>query len=179
MVTMVRLARTLAPNAMRPAGRDWSLYHPRCLLVGRQAPVWSELIDQVRQMLTKASQQIVHAQAGLLAQCIERVAAERIRQILRRDLLIRAGADPGLRDAPMSVVLEFFYDVAEAAAEHAASRSPTEHAAQSAGEEVTQAAAGPCPAATWHAAWLAAKQSAKDIAEVTAQTAGTRSAAWR
>ena len=56
-------------------------------------------------MLSKASQQIVHAQAGLLAQGIERVAAERIRQILRRDLLIRAGADPGLRGAPMSVVL--------------------------------------------------------------------------
>src|SRR5215471_8396051 len=130
-------------------------------------------------MLTKASQQIVHAQAGLLAQCIERVAAERIRQILRRDLLIRTGADPGLRGAPMSVVLEFFYDVPEAAAEHAASRSPTEHAAQSAGEEVTQTAAGPCPAATWHAAWLAAKQSAKNIVQPTARSAGTRCAAGR
>src|SRR5947207_3236551 len=65
------------------------------------------------------------------------------------------------------------------AAEHAASRSPTEHAAQSAGEEVTQAAAGPCPAATWHAAWLAAKQSAKDIVQPTARSAGTRCAAGR
>src|SRR6516162_5722913 len=179
IVMMARLARTLAPNAMRPAGRDWSLHHPPRLLVGRQAPVWGELIDQVRQMLTEASQQLVHAQAGVLAQCIERVAAERIRQILGRDLLVRAGADPGLRDAPMSVVLEFFYDVAEAAAEHAASRSPTEHAAQSAGEEVTQAAAGPCPGATRHAAWLAAKQSAKDIVQPTARSAGTRCAAGR
>src|SRR6266849_9326233 len=95
MAMMARLARTLAPNALRSAGRDWSLYHPRRLLVARQAPVWSELIDQVRQMLTKASQQIVHAQAGLLAQCIERVAAELICRILRRDLLVLAGADPG------------------------------------------------------------------------------------
>src|ERR1700730_16630264 len=105
MGMIARLARTLAPNAMRPAGRDWSLHHPCRLLVGWHAPVWGELIDQVRQMLTEAGQQIVHAQAGLLTQCIERVAAERICQILRRDLLIRAGADPGLRGAPMSVVL--------------------------------------------------------------------------
>src|SRR5215813_5155062 len=123
-------------------------------------------------MLTQASEQIVHAQAGLLAQRIERIAAERIRQILGRDVLVRAGADPGLRDAAMSAVLQFFYDVPEAAAQHAA---------QSAGEEVTQAAtglgAGAC--ATRHAARLAAEQSAEDIAEVSARTAGTHSAAWR
>jgi len=63
------------------------------------------LIDQVWQMLTQASEQIIHAQAGLLAQCVERIAPERIRQILGRDVLIRAGADPGLRDAAMSAVL--------------------------------------------------------------------------
>jgi hypothetical protein len=74
-------------------------------LLGRQPTIRCELIDQVWQMLTKASEQIVHAQAGLLAQCVERIAAERIRQILGRDLLIRAGADPGLRDAAMSAVL--------------------------------------------------------------------------
>src|SRR6516165_10535237 len=179
MVMMARLARTLAPNAMRPAGRDWSLYHPPRLLVGRQAPVWRELIDQVRQMLTKASQQLVHAQAGLLAQRIEGVAAERIRQILGRDLLVRAGADPGLRDATMSAVLQFFYDVAEAAAEHAASRGATEHTAQSAGEEVTQAAAGLCPGASRHAAWLAAEQPAEDIFEPPARSACTHWGAGR
>src|SRR5258708_36767192 len=79
----------------------------------------------------------------------------------------------------MCVVLQLFYDVPQAAAEHAASRSPTEHAAQSAGEKVTQAAAGPCPAATRHAACLAAKQSAKDIVQPTARSAGTRCAAGR
>ena len=80
-------------------------HHPRCFLLGRQPPVWRELIDQVWQMLTQASEQIIHAQAGLLAQCVERIAPERIRQILGRDVLIRAGADPGLRDAAMSAVL--------------------------------------------------------------------------
>src|SRR6516225_100876 len=155
------------------------LDHPRRLLVGRQAPVWGELINQVWQMLTKASQQIVHAQAGLLAQCIERLAAERIRQILGRDLLIRTGADPGLRGAPMSAVLKFFYHVSEAAAEHSASRGATEHTAQSAGEEVTQAAAGLCPGASRHAAWLAAEQPAEDIFEPPARSACTQWGAGR
>jgi hypothetical protein len=39
-------------------------------------------------MLTKAREQIVRAQAGLLAQRIERIVPERIRQILWRDLFI-------------------------------------------------------------------------------------------
>src|SRR5262245_1637324 len=93
-------------------------------------------------MLTQASEQIIHAQAGLLAQRVERVGPERIRQILGRDLLIRSGPDPGLRDAPMSAVLQFLYDVPEAAAQHAARCGAAEHTAQSALEEVTQAAAG-------------------------------------
>src|SRR5262249_34554666 len=98
------------------------LYHPRRLLLGRQASLWGKLINQVRQILTQASKQLVPAQPGLLAQRVERIAAERIRQILGRDVLVRAGADPGLRDAAVSAVLQFFYDVPEAAAQHAARR---------------------------------------------------------
>src|SRR5262249_26378403 len=92
---------------------------------------------------------------------------------------IRAVADPGLGDAPMSGVLQFFYDVAEAAAQHASGRGPAEQTAQSSGEEVIQAAttglgAGGC------AAWLAAEQPAEDIAEPTVRTAGGHgAAAWR
>src|SRR6516162_835298 len=172
-------ARRVAVVSARLRGCD--LHHPRRLLLGRQAPLWCKLINQVRQMLTEASEQIVHAQAGLLAQRVERIAAERILQILGRDLLVRAGADPGLRDAAMSAVLQFFYDVPEAAAQHAARRGAAEHTAQSAGEEVTQAAtglgAGGC--ATRHAGRLAAEQSAADIPEASARTAGTHSAAWR
>src|SRR5262249_26441438 len=122
--------------------RGCGLDHPPPLLLGRQAPLRGKLVNQIPQILTQASEQIVRAQAGLLAQRIERIAAERIRQILGRDLLVRAGADPGLRDAAMSAVLQFFYDVPEAAAQHAASRGAAEHTAQSAGEEVTQAATG-------------------------------------
>src|SRR5215813_4324566 len=67
-------------------------------------------------MLTQASEQLVRAQAALLAQRVERIAAERIREILGCDVFIRAGADPGSRDAGMSAVLQFLYDVGEPAA---------------------------------------------------------------
>src|SRR6516225_3187916 len=105
-------------------------------------------------MLTQASEQLVRAQAALLAQRVERIAAERIREILGCDVFIRAGADPRLGGAAMSAVLQFFYDVAEAAAQHASRRS------------AAGIGAGGC--ASWHAARLAAEQSTKDIAEVSA-----------
>src|SRR5262249_39124285 len=152
------------------------LDHPPCLLLGRQPPVWGELIDQVWQMLTQASEQVIRAHAGLLAQCIERIAPERIRQFLGCDLLVWAGADPGLRGSAMSAVLQFLYDVRKAAAQHASSRGTAEHTAQSAREEVTYAAtglgAGGC--GTWRAAWFAAEQSTEDIVESTARSAATR-----
>src|SRR5262245_50032993 len=150
-------------------------------MLGRQPPIWRGLIDQVWQMLTQASEQIIHAQAGLLAQRVERIGPERIRQILGRDLLVRAGADPGLRDAAMSAVLQFFYDVPEAAAQHAASRGAAKHTAQSAGGEVNQAAtglgAGGC--ATGHAARLARQQSTKQSSDAPARPPATHTAAWR
>src|SRR5262249_28457778 len=157
------------------------LDHPRRLVLGRQAPLWGQLINQVWQMLTKASEQIVHAQAGLLAQRIDRIAAERIRQILGRDLLIRAGADPGWGAAAMPAVLQLFHDVPEPAAQHASGRRPAEQTPQSAGEEVAQAAAGigAGACASWHAAWLAAEQPAEDIFEPPARAAGTDCAAGR
>src|SRR5262249_57867736 len=106
-------------------------------------------------MLTQASEQVIRAHAGLLAQRIERIAPERIRQFLGCDLLVWAGADPGLGDATMSAVLQLFYDIPEAAAQHASGRGAAEQAAQSAGEEVIQAATGLGAGgyATWHAAW--------------------------
>ena len=85
--------------------RGCDLYHPRCLLFARQATVRGELIDQVRQMLTKASEQIIHTHAGLFAQRIERVAAERVREIIWRDIVVRTIADPRLRDVAMPALL--------------------------------------------------------------------------
>src|SRR5262245_6758974 len=165
--------------SLHPGYADTTLDHAGRFLVGRQTSLWGHLVDQVRQMLTKASEQIVHAQPTLPAQCIERIAAERIRQIVGRDLFVRTGADPRLRDAPMSTVLYFLDDVPEATAQHAAGRCPAEQAAQSAGEEVTQAAAGLGAGASRHAVWFAAEQPAEDIVEPTARSAGTHCAAGR
>ena len=40
--------------------RGCDLYHPRRLVLGRQASLWGKLINQVRQMLTQAREQIVY-----------------------------------------------------------------------------------------------------------------------
>jgi len=42
-------------------------YHSRCFLCGRQPAVRRELIDQVRQMLAEAGEQILTSHASLLA----------------------------------------------------------------------------------------------------------------
>src|SRR5262245_60453026 len=130
-------------------------------------------------MLTEASEQLVHAQSTLPTQRIERIAPERIRQILGRDVLIRAGADPRSRHLAMATVLEFLNDVPEATAQHVAGRGAAEQAAQSAGEEVTQGTAGLGAGARRHAAWSAAEQSAENIVEPTARSTGTHCAARR
>src|SRR5262249_13227797 len=130
-------------------------------------------------MLTQASEQVIRAHAGLLAQCIDRIAPERIRQFLGCDLLVWAGADPGLRGSAMSAVLQFLYDVRKAAARHASRRGTAEHTAQSAREEVTYAAtglgAGGC--GTPRPAWVHPAQTADAIVAPTARTAPTRSGA--
>src|SRR5262249_34911335 len=131
-----------------PSMIDWflptDLHHPRRLLLVRQAAVWGELIHQVGQMLAKAGEQIIHTQAGVFAQCVDGVAAERVRQIFWCDLVVRPVADPGLCDMAMPALLEFFYDVREPAAEHAASCGSAEQTAQSTGKDIAQAAAGLC-----------------------------------
>src|SRR5262249_56144089 len=42
------------------------LDHPPCLLIGRQPPVWRELIDQVCPILTHATHQPIPPPPGLL-----------------------------------------------------------------------------------------------------------------
>jgi putative tryptophan/tyrosine transport system substrate-binding protein len=58
------------------------LNHSSRFFVGRHPPVRRKLIDQFRQVLAEAGKQIVALHAGLLAQRIERVAAECVRQIV-------------------------------------------------------------------------------------------------
>ena len=107
-------------------------YHSVRLFLVRQPAIRRKLIDQVRQMLAQPGKQVFPSQAGLLAQRVERIAPERICQVLGRDFLILSGIDPGLRHSTMSTVLEFFDEFAEATAQHASSRGAAEQTAQSA-----------------------------------------------
>ena len=56
--------------------------------------------------------------AGLLAQGGEGITAKGTCQVIGRDLLVGASADPRLRNVAMSAVLQFLYEIAEASAQH-------------------------------------------------------------
>ena len=81
-----------------------------------------QMVDHFRQMLAQARQQLVAGQAGLRHQAVDLVGAKRVGEIVRRDLLVRAGAHPGTGGFAMAVLLKLFQEVAKAAADHAASR---------------------------------------------------------
>ena len=66
----------------------------RCFLPARQSPLRRELIDNLRQVLAESGQEIAARHASLPGQRVERVAAERGRQIIWRNRLVRPGADP-------------------------------------------------------------------------------------
>src|SRR5262249_56389795 len=134
--------------------------------------VGGELIHKGGQRLVRAGERIVNTQAGVFAEFGDGVAAERVRQIIWCDLVVRTVADPGLCDMAMPALLEFFYDVREPAAEHAASCGSAEQTAQSTGKDIAQAAAGLCAGTSWHAAWFATEQSAEDVPKSATGHAG-------
>src|SRR5262249_21206365 len=149
------------------------LHHPRRFFLGRHPSVGRELINQLRQMLTKPGKQIVTVHAGLLTQGVQRLAPERFLQIVRRNLLVRAIADPGLRDMAVSALLESFDQVVEAAAQHGSGRGAAEQAAQSATELVVQIAATRCSAGG-DATPRAPPEAAADVAAAPARTGAGR-----
>jgi hypothetical protein len=62
--TPLDLSRSREPSAYYCLDTS---YHSRCFLFGRQPAVRRELIDQVRQMLTQAGEQILTSHASMLA----------------------------------------------------------------------------------------------------------------
>ena len=58
--TRMRAAATATGIYSFNWSRRCDLYHPRRLVLGRQASLWGKLINQVRQMLTQAREQIVY-----------------------------------------------------------------------------------------------------------------------
>jgi hypothetical protein len=65
-------------------------------------------------MLAQAGEQIRPPHARMLAQRVERIAPQRIGQVLGRDILIWSGTDPGLRDSAVSALLQFLDEVTQA-----------------------------------------------------------------
>src|SRR4029453_185557 len=100
-----------------------ALHHPRGFLFRRKPPLRRELIDEVRQILTEAFEQIVAVHAGLPGECVELVISEGLLQIGRRNLLVWSTTDPGLRPSALSVVLQIVDQATEAAAQHGARSS--------------------------------------------------------
>ena len=133
-----------------------------------------ELIDQIRKVHTKAVEQLGATYAGLLRNMVERLAAERVLEIPRRNLLILPTADPGLRNIAMSMLLQVLDQVAETSAEHVAGSSAAEKTAKAAFQQIAQRAArastGTCAPGT------ASQQSTQDIAQPASGATGRGSA---
>src|SRR6476620_1625481 len=85
-----------------PPGSD----HAGRFVFRRYPSVRRQLIDEARQLMPQPLEQIVLRHAGLLAQRLERIAAERICQVVRGDRFVRAGADPGVRGGAVAALLE-------------------------------------------------------------------------
>src|ERR1700722_4527696 len=99
------------------------------------------MVDHTGQMLAETVEQFVARQAALRHQTVGLIAAERTGEIARRDLLVGAGAHPGIGGVAMAALLELLEQVAEPAADHAAGSAAREQAAQPTLEEIAKTAA--------------------------------------
>ena len=83
-------------------------------------------------MLAQAGEQIRPPHARMLAQRVERIAPQRIGQVLGGDILIWSGTDPGLRARPCPPSCNSLMRLTQAAAQHASRRGAAEQTALSA-----------------------------------------------
>src|SRR6185369_4601462 len=131
-----KMADAMLPKMLIPYSSylpgDRALHHPRGFLLSRKPTVRRELIDQVRQMLTKSFEQFVGAQAGLPGESIERFAPEGFFQIGWCNLVVRSAIDPGLCYSALPTILQIVDQTAETAAQHAACGSAAQDRSQSA-----------------------------------------------
>src|ERR1700729_492673 len=99
------------------------------------------MVDHTGQMLAETVEQFVARQAALRHQTVDLIGAERTGEIAGRDLLVGAGAHPGIGGVAMAALLELLEQVAEPAADHAAGSAAREQAAQPTLEEIAKTAA--------------------------------------
>ena len=133
-----------------------------------------ELIDEIREVLTKAVEQLGATYAGLLRNMVERFTAERVLEIPRRNLLILPTPDPGLGNIAMSMLLQVLDQVAETSAEHVAGSSAAEKTAKAAFQQIAQRAARASTCAC--APSTPSQQSTQDIAQPASGATGRGSA---
>jgi len=84
----------LALHRIRDTISRRGLDHPLRFFLGRQPPVGRELIDEFRQLLAQAGEQLVTIHAGLPGKRFDGIAAERLLQVARSDVFVRTGSDP-------------------------------------------------------------------------------------
>ncbi len=76
--------------------------------------------------------------SGLFGKRFHLVAAERLFEIARIDLLVLAAADPGIGNVALTVFLQLLEDVAKPAVEDAAKRAARSAAGEDAAEDVAK-----------------------------------------
>src|SRR5258707_14360974 len=99
------------------------------------------MVDRFGQLLAEAGEQIVARHAALRYQMTDLIGAQRAGEIARRDLLVRAGAHPGIGGIALAALLELLEQVTEPATDHASRGTAGQQAAQSALENVAKASA--------------------------------------
>src|SRR5215471_13464235 len=75
-------------------------------MLGGNAAIRRKLVDGVRQFLTKTLQQLLSRHAGLAREPVDFFRAQRFLEFGRPDWLVRAAANPRLRDVAQTVLLK-------------------------------------------------------------------------
>src|SRR6185369_16263048 len=131
-------ADTRAVPASTTARTTLRLLDTRELFVRWDAAIRREFIDGLRQFATQSMQQLVPRHSGLLDQPLDALFAERLFDLVRRDLLVGAGGDPALHFVVMTALSESIQQIFQTCPERAAGQSSSE------------------PTASWRIAYTAA-----------------------
>src|SRR6185369_5513204 len=99
-------ADTRTVPASTSARRTLRLLETRELFVRWESAIRREFIDGLRQFATQSMQQLVPRHSGLFHQPLDALFAERLFDLVRRDLLVGAGGDPALHLDVMTALPE-------------------------------------------------------------------------
>src|SRR4029079_5633724 len=123
------------------------------------------------QFAAQPGQQLVARQAGVTAEFVDILAADRLRQIAFRNVLVRSLADPGVCSLALAVLLKLVEQTTKSAAEDAAGRASREQPAEAALQQSAKsAAARRAKSAAARRATSAAQHAAENVAQAAAAT---------